>query len=64
MPFRLKFSLPWDMPKYTGVTKLDDWLADYSITVDRRRQQEACSALRTAHAPGLRNDVAQQPAGS
>jgi hypothetical protein len=38
MPFRLKFSLPWDMPKYTGVTKLDDWLADYSITVDRRRQ--------------------------
>jgi hypothetical protein len=22
------------MPKYTGVVKLEDWLADYSIAVD------------------------------
>jgi hypothetical protein len=33
-PFPPKFSLPRDMPKYTGATKPDDWLSDYSITVD------------------------------
>jgi hypothetical protein len=33
-PFSVKFALPWYMPKYTGVTKPEDWLLDYSIAVN------------------------------
>jgi hypothetical protein len=33
-PFLAKFALPRDMPKYTGATKPEDWLLDYSITID------------------------------
>jgi hypothetical protein len=33
-PFPPKFALPWDIPKYTGAVKLEDWLSDYGIAVD------------------------------
>jgi hypothetical protein len=33
-PFLVKFTLPRDVPKYTGATKPEDWLADYGITID------------------------------
>jgi hypothetical protein len=33
-PFLAKFMLPWDMPKYTGAMKPEDWLSDYNIVVD------------------------------
>jgi hypothetical protein len=33
-PFPPKFVLPRDMPKYTGAVKPEDWLSDYSISVD------------------------------
>jgi hypothetical protein len=33
-PFLAKFALPRDMPKYTRVVKLEDWLSDYVTAVD------------------------------
>jgi hypothetical protein len=33
-PFPPKFTLPRDMPKYTGAVKPEDWLSDYGIAVD------------------------------
>jgi hypothetical protein len=33
-PFLPKFTLPWDMPKYTGAVKPEDGLLDYGIAVD------------------------------
>jgi hypothetical protein len=33
-PFPPKFTLPRDMPKYTGMVKLEDWLLDYSISIN------------------------------
>ena len=33
-PFPYNFSLPRDTPKYSGTTKPDDWLADYSTAVN------------------------------
>jgi hypothetical protein len=33
-PFPPKFVLPRDMPKYTGAVKPEDWLSDYSISVN------------------------------
>jgi hypothetical protein len=33
-PFLAKFTLPRDMPKYTGAVKPEDWLSDYVTAVD------------------------------
>ncbi|KAI4980027.1 hypothetical protein ZWY2020_016780 [Hordeum vulgare] len=36
-PFSKSFTLPRDTPKYSGTTKLEDWLIDYTTTVDIAR---------------------------
>jgi hypothetical protein len=33
-PFPARFTLPRDMPKYTGAVKPEDWLSDYITAID------------------------------
>jgi hypothetical protein len=61
-PFSAKFTLPRDMPKYTGAGRLAVRLRHSRR--HRGRQQEDSGALRTTHTDGICPDVAQQPAGS